>query len=202
MNKIFELALIEAVERIELTRIIQTLSSNAVIVEVGTFMGGSAAIMSTALPTAEIHCFDPFETDRLKNYNSQLQSKQYNTFFELLGYRGPRSIENVAAILEDYSNIHLYKRHSPNNIIWDRPVDLYFEDGVHRDPTLSRNIDFWSQYIKKSGYIVLHDHRPWLEINNQYRYPDIELAYTRLLSSGYQLVSKVRSLTVLQKTQE
>lgn len=199
MKTIFDLALFEEVEKTELTRIVQTLEGNSIIVEVGSFMGGSAAIMSTAAPDTQIHCFDPFENDLSRLYDSKIQRNQYRLFFELLGRKDIRSLENVAEILKDYNNIYLYKKNSPHDIAWDTPIDLYLEDGIHTDPILTLNLNFWSSRVKKLGYVVLHDHRPWLALNNPYRYRDIDVAYYRFLSQGYTLVSKVRSLTVLQK---
>ena len=199
IKKLFKLALIEPVERMELFKIVRTLAEDSVIVEVGSFMGGSAAIMSIANPLVQIHCFDPFESDT--NYkHTDTYKNQYNVFFELLGRQDARSIENVGYILKDYSNIHLHKRHSPHNITWTQPIDLYFEDGVHSDPELTMNLNFWTPMIKSGGYLVLHDHRPWLELTNPFRHVDIEQAYDRLLSQGYKKVSKVRSLTILQKS--
>ena len=76
MKKIFDLALFEEVEKTELTRIVRTLGKDSTIVEIGSFMGGSAAIMGEAAPWAQIHCFDPFENDLSTLYNSDIQQNR------------------------------------------------------------------------------------------------------------------------------
>ena len=187
----------EQVEREELGRISSLLPDNAVIVEVGTFCGGSAAIMSSSNSSAQIHCFDMFENDSHKSYRGP---NQYRLFYELLEVEhAERTIENVAKVLKDFPNIHLYKKHSPFEIKFDIPIDLYFEDGQHTNPVLERNLNFWSSRVKKQGYIAIHDCRPWLPLDHYHRFVDVENARDKLLVNGYTLVSHVRGLVILQK---
>jgi hypothetical protein len=197
-NKLFNLALMEKIERDELGRISSLLEDNSVIVEVGTFCGGSAAIMSYFNPSAQIHCFDLFEDDLHKSYRGPTQ---YNLFYELLEVEhAERTIENVRKILKDLPNVHLYKKLSPHNIEFDTPIDLYFEDGQHFNPTLEKNLNFWSSRVKKHGYIVIHDCRPWLPLDHYHRFVDVETASDNFLQNGYRLISHVRGLITLQKT--
>jgi hypothetical protein len=195
-SQLFNLSLTTVDERKELARIVKLLPKNAVIVEVGSFMGGSAALMATANPTAQIHCFDLFEDDKNKSYRGNYQ---YDSFYELLGHDGDRTIENVRKVLKQFDNISLYKKKSPDGIIWDSPVDLYFEDGLHIDPRLAMNLDFWTSKVKKDGYVLIHDCRPWLPLEHFLRCVDVEKSVEILLLNGYELISHVGSLVVLKK---
>ena len=195
-NKLFNLALMNINERMELSRISRLLPDNAVIVEVGTFCGGSAAIMSSSNSSAQIHCFDMFESDKwiFRGPN------EYQLFYDLLEVEyTERTIENVAKVLKDFPNIHLYKKQSPFDIEFDIPIDLYFEDGQHTNPVLERNLNFWSSRVKKQGYIAIHDCRPWLPLDHYHRFVDVENARDKLLANGYTLVSHVDGLVILQK---
>jgi hypothetical protein len=196
-NKLINLALMEQDEREELGRISSLLPDNAVIVEVGTFCGGSAAIMSHFNPLAQLHCFDLFEDDPNKRYKGE---NQYRSFYDLLEVdHAERTIENVAKVLKDFPNIHLYKKRSPYDIKFDIPIDLYFEDGLHTNPDLGKNLNFWSTKVKKQGYIAMHDCRPWLPLDHYHRYVAVETARDNFLDNGYTLVSHVHGLIILQK---
>ena len=196
-NRLFNLALMNVGEREELVRIVELLPNNAMIVEVGSFMGGSAAIMTKANPTAQIHCFDLFEDDEKKNYRGNIQ---YDLFYQLVGQDSERSIENVRKVLKYFSHVHLHKKKSPHDIIWNAPIDLYFEDGLHLNPDLAMNLDFWTSKVKKGGYVLIHDCRPWLPLEHYHRFVDVEKALEFLLANRYELVSHVDSLVVLKKT--
>lgn len=194
-NEIFKLALMTTHEREELTRIAKMLPANATIVEIGTFMGGSAAILAAAKPDARVHSFDLFDDD----HDTYRGTFQYELFDRILGSGSTRTLANVSQILKDFNNITLYKARSPDNIGWTIPVDLYFEDSLHFNPTLDRNLNFWSPYVKCGGYVVLHDYRPWLHKNHEYRYPDVEKAFKRFKSENYTVISITVSLVVLRK---
>lgn len=203
MNKLLldqilvKMALMDLVEKNELARISSLLPENAVIVEIGSFMGGSAVIMANAAPTSQIHCFDLFEDDPWKSYRGP---SAYKLFDILLNKENSeRSIENVGKILRFHTNINLNKCRSPDNIIFDKPIDLYFEDGLHSNPALEKNLNFWAPKVKSGGYIVMHDCRPWLDLNHYHRFVDVENALNNFLNNGYSLISHVGALVTIQK---
>lgn len=195
-NPLFKLALMDRDEKAELARIAQILPDNATIVEVGSFMGGSAAIMAVANPKAQIHCMDLFEDDPHKKYRGD---PQYELFYKILGQNAERSMENVGKVLKDFKNITLHKKRSPDNVVWKFPVDLYFEDGLHKNPRLNMNLKFWSDRVKKDGYIAIHDCRPHLPLDHHFRFVDVEEAIERMVKEGYTFISHVAALVILQK---
>lgn len=207
------LALSGVDERVMLHDFAANLPSNAVIAEVGTFMGGSAAIMAHANPTAKIHCFDLFEDDPHLKYRGDNQYKEFNRLlseleqFQLFQARllsgevtPARSLDNVRLILARYANIQLYKGRSPEAFkTWSTVLDVYFEDSMHSNPSLSKNVRFWEPKVKPHGFVLLHDYRPHLPLDHYHRFIDVEAEHDRLLSMGYTRVSHVGGLVVLKK---
>jgi hypothetical protein len=157
-------------EKFLLIQLSRSLAPNSVVVEVGSYLGSSAAIMSKANPEVDIHCFDPFEDS-----DSRQVDGWRNTFLaQALGSGTPRTLEGVQSLLQDYPRIHLHQGYSPWDFLyWKTPVDLYFEDGMHQNPEFAANIDFWSSKIKIGGFMAIHDHRYWLEPGVPLHYQDI-----------------------------
>ncbi len=55
------------------------------------------------------------------------------------------------------------QRYSPRDFrSRDRKIDLFSEDSVHQNPTLTENIDFWSSFLKLTGIACGDDYRPRL----------------------------------------
>ena len=74
---------------------------------------------------------------------------------------------------------------------WVEPIDMYFEDAKHENPVLHSNIDFWIKHIKPNGFIVGHDYNDL--------YTDVKSEFNNLIQQGWNLVTKVDALIILQK---
>ena len=153
-------------EKLLLRYLSKNLAPNSIIVEVGCYVGASTAIMADANPQVQVHSFDPFdEISHDPNHRKILD--------ECLGQGKERTYENVRDRL-NRPNVTLHKGYSPQDFqMWDQPIDMYFEDGLHRDPTFSANISFWTSKLKVGGILAIHDHRPWLPTTNQLYWPDV-----------------------------
>ena len=190
-----QFAFMDRLEKELLAELSSSLPENAVIVEVGTFMGGSASILANANPSATVTCYDLYEDDPHKRYRAE---PQYKLFDQMLGMTdAPRTFENVKKLMSGIPNVVLNKCKSPDGITWDKPIDLYFEDGIHMNPRLNMNIEFWRQHIKIGGYLVLHDYRPHFPADHYWRWPDVETEFARLLTCGYRFMKHVISTLVL-----
>lgn len=176
-----------------LGKFISKIPEKSIVIEVGTFLGGSAAIMSRANPEILIHSFDNYN-DRHDRHKRNIDDLLHN----VLG-RNPRTIEAVSNILKNFKNIKLYKGTSPYDFYdWKDPIDVYFEDGFHKNPVLKDNVTFWKQFVKPNGYIIFHDHRPFLEKGHPSRFEDV-IQLVEELSTSFYKVNSVDSLIVLQK---
>jgi len=197
ISPFYKLALMSYSEVLLLNRISSLLSDNSVVVEVGCFMGGSASVIAHLNNSVSVHSFDLFEDDTWLSYRGP---EQYKLFSQLLKTDMPeRSIDNVRKIIP-YTNIHLHKGKSPDDFLnWDTPIDMYFEDSLHENPSLSNNIKFWEPKIKNGGYLLMHDCRPFLPANHYHRFIDVEFECDKLLNNGYKKVAHVGALIVLQK---
>lgn len=74
--------------------------------------------------------------------------------------------ETFARHTAGLANIRPIKGYSPRDVRdWSAPLDLVFEDSVHRNPVLADNIAFWAPKLKPGGAFCGHDYRP--------RFPDV-----------------------------
>ena len=56
-------------------------------------------------------------------------------------------------------NIVAIQAYSPDGVAdWRKPVDIYFEDSVHWNPLLRRNLRFWLQFMKSNSIMCGHDY--------------------------------------------
>ena len=184
-------------EKFLLIQLSRSLAPDSVIVEVGSYLGSSAAIMSHANPLVDVHCFDPFEDSDPR----QADGWGHNHLAQALGPDTPRTLEGVQSLLQNYPRIHLHQGFSPWDFLdWNTPVDFYLEDGMHQNPEFAANIDFWSSKIKIGGFMAIHDHRYWLEPGVPLHYQDIVDRVAELRTqANWRYVGQIYSLVVFEK---
>ena len=190
--------------------IVRRLGPASRIVEVGSFMGISAAVMAHANPLAEVYSIDLFDKDNNSSYIQKAYIHVWQAQVDrYLGKGASRSRAACAERLTHYPNLSLIEGASPddfqNSDLTD--IDLYFEDADHDNPGLARNLEFWCPRVKPGGLVLLHDYKPWLpeEYNRPprrvqpTRMPDVIVEVDRLKSQGYELLGTVSSLAILRK---
>jgi hypothetical protein len=169
------------------------LKPESVILEVGTFLAGGASIMADANAGIIVHSVD--------NYNDKHDRHRpevVDMLREALGDE-TRSLQSVQSLVSKYKNIKLHKGNSPTDFNdWDTPIDVYFEDGVHTNPGFGNNVEFWTKFLKKDGYLILHDHRPFLPDGHASKFIDV-INLVKQLSPQYEVVDQMESLIVLKK---
>lgn len=183
-------------EKIELANLAHNLYTGAVIVEIGTYLGGSASILAHSNPTARIYTYDLFDgADWDPHFKFDLVK-------EALGPNTRRTKLNISELVKTYPNIEIRqsKKMQPESFDWDgTKIDLLFDDGAHANPALRLNLNYWLPFVKENGLVAMHDYRPWLDSKDPLRWPDVEKEYERLLTIGYEKVLQVESLIVLRK---
>jgi hypothetical protein len=184
-------------EKFLLIQLSRSLAPESVVVEVGSYLGASAAIMSHANPLVDVHCFDPFEDADFRQDDGYGRA----LLAAALGPDTPRTLEGVQTLLKDYDRIHLHQGYSPWDFPdWTTPVDLYFEDGMHQNPEFSANIDFWSSKLKLGGLMAIHDHRYWLEPGVPLHFFDVINKVAELRSDpAWLYLGQIYSLVVFEK---
>ena len=170
-------------EQLLLARTAKSLPAGSRMVEVGSWLMGTARILAEANPLAQLLCVDPF-SGAVVEQDSLEFLKDYPEF------QGNRSLELARAIVRDLDNITIMAAESPYNL-GDHPqsFDLYFEDGNHDDPLLRANLDYWLPLLKPTGILALHDSN----------IADVAQHITRLQLEGYSILDKCDTLTILVK---
>jgi hypothetical protein len=148
-------------------KIAQMLSPGSIAVEVGTYLGSSAALMAHANKQLEVHSYDLFNDIKYDPKHDALVAMA-------LGEGSARSLENVEKYLSQYTNIFLHKVDVGEEISFDRKIDMFIEDSSHKDPQLSNSLAYWLPKVNVNGFVLLHDYRPWLPANNPSRFLDVE----------------------------
>lgn len=173
LSPLKDFALSSVLDKITLHMIAKLLPAHSIVVEVGTYLGASAAIMAHANPQLEIHAYDLFDNKSYDNNQEQLMTRA-------LGFERLRTLENVGRFLERYSNIHLHKVNPEDLIDFDKEIDLFIEDSSHKNPQLANSLNNWLPKVKINGLALLHDFRPWLHQQHPKRFHDVETQVTLL----------------------
>ena len=178
-------------EKLLLQLLAEKLNNNSVVVEVGTYLCGSASIIAHVNPSCQIYCIDTF--DNL--VHAPQENGLHQRLIKLsLGEGQPRTLENVKEFIKEYKNINLIKVENSNSVVtdWNIPVDVYFEDANHWEPTLSQNVNYWSAWVKVNGYMLLHDY--------DHAHPDvINLVEKLQQDSQWNYLGNVDSVSIFQK---
>ena len=182
-------------EKILLLLLANKLENDSVVVEVGTYLCGSAVIIAEANKNCNLFCFDTFDDLPTVSNHTQLIKNS-------LGEGKSRTLENVKEFIKEYENINLVKVDGRDSVVndWNKMIDVYFEDGNHWEPTLSKNIEYWTQWVKPNGYMILHDYRPYLKEGTWGRFPDVEKVVAKLQQdSRWTFIDFVDSMAIFQK---
>jgi hypothetical protein len=132
-----------------------------IVVEVGSLFGRSSWAWGASVdPSVEVFCIDPWE----RNEGVRSMEIQHGIKY---------GIEQFKEFTKDVGNIRPLQGYSPADFQdWERPIDLYYEDAVHTNPILARNLEFWSSKLKPRGILCGDDYRP--------RFPDVRSGVQRL----------------------
>lgn len=116
------------------------------IVEIGSQWGWWARRALDAMPTATVHCIDPWGVDRGSidawgKGEENLLTWAHNVGVDRIGKRVffHRTSSELAASW------------------WAGKADLVFIDGDHHEDQVRRDIRAWRKKVKKGGYITGHD---------------------------------------------
>lgn len=128
-----------------MARLAKRVPENGVVVETGSLFGRSSFVWAKNVhPSVTVWCIDPWE--RVSWIIDLVEKPQRPVM--------PFSIEAFRHYTRDCPNIRTIQGYSPAAVAgeWNQPVDLFFDDGDHDEPGLSRNRDFWTPWIKPGGF--------------------------------------------------
>lgn len=187
MNEI-NFDLIEPIPEIcTLLEYVVRLPKNANVVEVGTYLGGTTTRIAKSRPDINIYTFDAYMGSNWKEpYN------EYVTNYLLPILKEKIDKKHLLGNISRYNNIQFFEGESPSTAkSLDLEVDLYFEDGDHYNPGLSKNISYWKNLVKPGGFIIGHDYCS--------ECPDVILEFDKLIDEGFKKLHLFERLIVLQK---
>jgi hypothetical protein len=192
--------LLSDLDKIVLYQLGKLVPCNGTIIEIGSFLGGSASILSSSNPDCNIFSIDLFEKKQpltVKSKQDLWDGRVKLAFGDIV----PRTKERVENLNKSFKNVKFTQGHSPEEFFdWNLSVDMYIEDGDHRLPTVKDNLFFWTKMVKSGGLIVCHDYRPILPLGHENRFIDVEKSVESLLQSNCcQFVCCIAGYVVLRK---
>jgi len=155
--------------------------SNGHIVEVGSLLGLSSWIWAkSAHPSVTVHCIDPWELSGGGGNFNKLAAENSQSFTE----------QQFLANVKDCPNVRAHRGYSPDDFAdWDQPIDLYFEDAVHTNPILWKNLEFWNGRLTPNGILCGHDYNEW--------FPDVVSGAERLSAARKRKLLVIHSFWLL-----
>jgi hypothetical protein len=132
------------------------LPSNAVVVEIGSFLGKSAIMLAGARKrrgSGRVHCIDPFDAS-----GDAFSSPVYRAIADVdarpLRQRFQANIARAG--LTDWVEVH---EGTAASIAarWAEPIDMLFLDGDQSPDGARLTYDMWAPFLKVGGLIALHN---------------------------------------------
>lgn len=136
---------------VAMARLAKCVPENGVVVETGSLFGRSSFVWARNVhPSVTVYCVDPWVREQWIIEAVEKPQKPEMPF----------SIEAFRHYTRDCPNIRTIQGYSPEVVreSWDREVDLFFDDGDHDEPGLSRNRDFWTPRIKPGGWFCADEY--------------------------------------------
>jgi predicted O-methyltransferase YrrM len=165
------------------------------LVEIGAAYGASAVLMLVNAPSsAKIHSIDPFTTDSMGTFQASSEKCQKSVLRALKILKMPETINRW----------HLHTQPSYEAVCsWQGLIDFLYIDGSHIYEAVRKDFDDWYPFVKKGGYILLHDSRREENAQNeQYArgWPGpTKLAQELKKRNDLKLIEEVFSLTIWEK---
>jgi len=122
-----------------------------VIVEIGTGYGASATLLLSASgPDVRVYSIDAFVPDSHGGWTSSID----------------RVMDSIINAITKLHRLDMALRFTllaePCEKVvrkWVRPIDLLYIDGDHQYDAVRRDFEDWIPFVKKGGFIILHDSR-------------------------------------------
>jgi predicted O-methyltransferase YrrM len=143
-------------EAVELCLVARRLPADAVIVEIGTFLGSSAVLFAGARKTAGsgvVHCVDPFDGSG-DAHSIPYYEELLVTLERPLRVQFDDNIERAG--LADWVVGH---EGTAEQVArgWTQPIDLLFLDGDQSPAGARSAYEAWSPFLKPSGTLAVHN---------------------------------------------
>jgi predicted O-methyltransferase YrrM len=158
------------VEALALAQAAQALRTGAIIVEIGSFLGGSTVLLAGARKlrgSGEVHCIDPFDASG-EDFSAPVYRAISNTLPLSLRQQFERNIKQAG--VAEWVTIH-QGRASEIAQSWIQQIDMLFLDGDQSCHGVCAAYDSWAPFLRAGGLIAIHnsDPRPYHEGHDGHR---------------------------------
>ncbi|MGH9786748.1 MAG: class I SAM-dependent methyltransferase [Terriglobia bacterium] len=146
-------------EAVELARTTYFLPEEAIVVEIGSFLGCSTVLLGGARKlrqSGKVHCIDPFDASG-DSYSVPVYRDIAGSLPISLRARFEENIR--LAGLTDWVEVHQGKA-SEIARQWKAPIDLLFMDGDQSDRGAREDYEHWSGFLKAGGILAIHHSAP------------------------------------------
>lgn len=148
-------------EAVWLAQTSYALPANAVIVELGSFLGASALLLAGPRKlrgSGELHCVDPFDASGDPYSQTHYRAVRDSTPVSLR----ERFDDNIrSARLSDWVYVH-QGRSAEVAVNWSKDIDMLFMDADQSYAAVREAFDHWSRFLKPGGVLAAHNSRPGL----------------------------------------
>lgn len=132
----------------------RSIDGDAVIVEIGVFLGSATVLLAGARQLAGsgmVHCVDPFDGSG-DEYSVPVYSEIAARFNSSLRDQFMQSI--LGADLTDFVTVHDGTAETIGDT-WDQPIDLLFLDGDQSPIGARSAFEIWEPWLKAGGILVM-----------------------------------------------
>jgi predicted O-methyltransferase YrrM len=134
-----------------IARAAATVPKDGVIVEIGSFAGRSSVHWAAnSDPSVRIFCMDPFDAIVDEFSLAHIQGEADDVAGRPSGELFARHTSDWAARLTPIAQA------SPPPS-WDQPADVIFVDGDHTAEGVTRDLEFWIDWLEPGGTLLGHD---------------------------------------------
>jgi len=146
-------------EAVELARCAWSLGGEAVIVEIGAFLGCSTVLLAGARKlrgSGSVHTIDPFDAT-----GDSFSTPIYRAIYDRLDTGGAQAFEaNVnRAGVGNYVTVHQSTANEAASA-WASPVDMLFLDGDHSREGARSTYESWIPFLLPGGMLAVHNSKP------------------------------------------
>jgi predicted O-methyltransferase YrrM len=133
------------------------LGDNLQIIEIGSYCGSSATIISNKFVNSTINCVDMWEkyVEDCSTYDldrQELELKEAESIFDKVTSSKKNIVKNKTSSLEFCKTIP------------DKSIDFIYIDGNHQYSSVKEDLIAWIPKIKNGGIVSGHDHG-WISVS-------------------------------------
>ena len=143
-------------EAIELARVASSLPTDAVIVEIGSFLGSSAVLLAGGRMVAGsgvVHCVDPFDGSG-DAHSVPVYRQITDELSESIRVRFDRSVIDAGVA----ARVMVHEGPAEQvGATWTSAIDMLFLDGDQSPLGARSAYDIWSPFLKPGGIIAIHN---------------------------------------------